>query len=146
MTGTSSGRAIAAHHVPHVVRTAMIMGLPFSVHLRSGGEQPTRSPDRLTPAPSTLPSTAVWESCAGRTGCSAPTARTATSAGSATGNLASATPTRRCAQVLDFAEIARRVTGGTFDIMVTDGRRTAPTRSTRPESSRAGRHLERPYR
>ena len=62
------------------------------------------------------------------------------------GNLAVRDADPAVAQVLDFAEIARRVTGGTFDIHVPDGRRTAPTPSTRPELSRAGRHLERPHR
>ena len=44
--------------------------------------------------------------------------------------------------MLDFAEIARRLTGGTFDVH--NGRRTAPAPSIRPESSRAGRPPERP--
>ena len=97
--------------MPHTVRTAMIMGLPFSRAPASAktsagpGRRRTRAPGAIDAAVE-----AVWGSCAGRTGCSAPIAPDSDISRIRRGELAVRDADPAVAEVLDFAEIARRVT------------------------------------
>lgn len=115
MTGTSSGRAITAHDVPHTVRTAMIMGLPFSVHLRSPGSS---HPVTAGPDAGAIEAAVddVWECLRWADRVFSTYRPDSDISRIREGNLAVRDADPAVAQVLDFAEIARRVTGGTFDI------------------------------
>ena len=124
--------------LPHTVRTAMIMGLPFSLHLRAR-ERGIGSVARYAPETrsSTRPSRRSGRSSAGPTGCSAPTARTATSAGSGAGSFGSGMPTPRSPRCWT----SPKSPAGSPGEPSTCTRRVP---SIRRESSRAGRPPVRP--
>ena len=90
----------------HTVRTAMIMGLPFSVHLRGAAD-----PGEVDAAVD-----AVWESLrrADEIFSTYRPDSDISRIGRRELRIRDADPD--VAEVLDFAEIARRLTGGTFDV------------------------------
>ena len=100
MTGTRSvpGR--------HTVRTAMIMGLPFSIHLRGTVEK--RAADAAAQA--------VWETLRWFDRIFSPYRPDSDISRIRGGDLTVRDADPAVREVLDFAEIARRITGGTFDV------------------------------
>lgn len=95
------------------VRTAMIMGLPFSVHLRSrsAGIHPI---DTTSPIDDAIE--AVWERLRWADRVFSTYRPDSDISRIRRGELPVRLADPAVAQVLDFAEIARRLTGGTFDV------------------------------
>ena len=103
----------------HTVRTAMIMGLPFSVHLRSpsrplhrgsaeSGAVDVRAVDSAVEA--------VWDSLRWADRVFSTYRPDSDVSRIRRGELSVRDADPAVAQVLDFAEIARRLTGGAFDV------------------------------
>lgn len=116
--------AVIARAVPHTVRTAMIMGLPFSIHLRAAakpaeGVASGSAGTDISPEFEALVDVAVdavWRRLRESDRIFSTYRSDSDISRINRRELAVRDADAAVAQVLDFAEIARRLTGGAFDI------------------------------
>ena len=104
----------------HTVRTAMIMGLPFSVHLRSRSRplhHRTAASEAVDVPAVDAAVAAVWDSLRWADRVFSTYRPDSDVSRIRRGELSVRDADPAVAQVLDFAEIARRLTGGAFDVV-----------------------------